>query len=366
MRLSSYAIETLTQKDISSKIFMPSHKNAPFTKDVRKAVRMCVESLCESEKSTDCVLPRNLSNISKWKEAYNVYYSKDTGTHVLIGHDSVGNEYTCILQATFTVIPGTSYNYDVRDTDETCIMINPTEFQDHLDTLDIIHESCADNIKNASYTNSIISKVLEILYVRGVLPWPIVPRNAYSRLFRNKKDLSYSLVEWNEKMEGRAIDLARKGWFESDQPRITSMLIQILVPILAVFARGGCLYHGNLVMENIVYNNVNNELFSVYVGDKLYNVPTHGILYRVIGWDNGYLSCNYTKNRIEFFADGFQTHNMASWKDVTTLVHSVHQFTSENKYPLFNDWLQPKEANVKDPCTRSIHSAVTFLLEHCL
>lgn len=374
--LSSCAIETLTQKDIPNNLYIPSHKNIPFTKDVRKSIRNCIETMCKAairacaDKSDVYTEPSTLSDTSRWKETYNVYLRKDLKSHVMIGHDGKGNEYVCTLQATFTVIPGTSYSRDVSDNNEMFVMINPSEFQKRLDKMDIIHESYADNIRNAPYTNSIITKILDILCVRGVLPWHIVPRNAYSCLVRNRHDLSYSLVEWNEKMDGKVIDIARQGWFESDQPRITSMLIQILVPILAVFARGATLYHGNLTIENVVYKKTDKEFISVCVGDNVFNVPTHGLEYRVIGWENGYMSCNHSENCVEFFTYGFQKKDAASWKDATSLVYSVYQFTSEKEYPLFKDWLHPDVKGHGTDTTHvenlGIHSAVTFLAEHCL
>lgn len=283
----------------------------------------------------------------KWREAYALDFSKHNvdwvktypiDAHqvsipsrlILRGHDHHGKATELPLVATLRRLPFQDFRLD---------SYNPHDLAAKMAEIEAMLDYVASDLRNPVYRGSILSKLVEVLGLRSVLPWPLVARRPFHKVVRGKSDFVYYLATWTEATDGPVKNLAKDGWFKDDG-HLTSFLLQILVPLLTLHVARLPLAHLHLTIEVIRYSKTDEETLSFWFGEEEFTFSTHGYRFYLEGWDQAVTGIKELRDLVT----DAQEESVNSWKDSISLAFSIQPWMSPSSRlnPLFDVLTRPR------------------------
>ena len=298
--------------------FLPSKSKEgyPFVPQVRAWLETIIKDLNPSKKWREaCVLERG-DDTSCASKDYPISPDQMTlgSSTWLRGHDHDSSAVYVPLVLHLKRLPCPSN--DVGAT------YNPHELVARVEAMEETKDSIACDTNNPVYRGAIAAKLVEVLGLRSVLPWPLVLRRPEHRVVRGERDFCYYLATLVEDSDGSALSLAEDGWFEDDSHTI-SFLIQILVPLVTAWVANVPLVHNHLTLDVIRFQKTKTTSLRFWVDDSPIDIETHGCRFYVEGWD---------------YYGSDNPH-----KDVMALAFSLEPWvqTKTSLKPFFDHWCNP-------------------------
>lgn len=199
---------------------------------------------------------------------------------------------------------------------------NPHEMVARVEAMEEAKDSIGCDTNNPVYRGAIMAKLMEILGLRSVLPWPLVLRRPEHKVVRGERDFCYYLATLVEGSHGSVLSLAKDGWF-GDDSHVLSFLLQILVPLVVAWVAGVSVVHNHLTLDVIRYKKTNLAKMSFWLDDDQIDIDTSGYRFYVEGWD---------------YYGSVNPH-----KDVMALAFSLEPWigSSSTLKPFFDHWCNP-------------------------